>query len=641
MYKKLLSSGKIGTLELKNRMIVTAMVTSFSSDDHLITDRLVEYMKEKASGGWGMIITEGQSISAVGNGFSNHLGIYEDAMLENEKKLTAAVHKAGSKICLQLMHSGRQAIYVNKNRMAVAPSPIKDPTLKYTPKEMTVEDMEQTLKDYASAAKRAKEAGYDAVEIHGAHGYLLHEFFSPASNKRTDEYGGSLEGRVKFPLQVVKAVREAVGKDFPVIYRISTLEQMPNGEGIGIADSMAFAVMLEEAGIDAIHSTVGNYETEKFQIAPAAVERALNAPAAGELKKIVNIPVICVGKFREPQIAEVMLAAEKCDFIGIGRQSLADPLYPKKIMEGKTDEIRYCIGCQIGCLMRLKNDEPIACTVNPRMGNEYKYPEKVSDQMKKVVVVGGGVGGMQAAITAAEQGHDVTIYEKTAKLGGQWNIAAVPPYKQDMASFAVWQQKMLKKNNVKVVLNTTLTAEDIIAMNPDKVIIATGATPIVPPIKGYDHENVHTSFEILSGEKVVKGKTAVIGGGDVGCETANFLASTGISVAIFEMLPKLNSRMESGVTYYLREYMQTHNVEVYTGAKVMELKENSIVFEQNGEQKEYDNITDIVFAIGQKSQNSLADELRGKVDIVVVGDAGKIGHAIDAIQAGYDAAYNI
>lgn len=275
------------------------------------------------------------------------------------------------------------------------------------------------------------------------------------------------------------------------------------------------------------------------------------------------------------------------------------------------------------------------------MGNEYKYPEKVSDQMKKVVVVGGGVGGMQAAITAAEQGHDVTIYEKTAKLGGQWNIAAVPPYKQDMASFAVWQQKMLKKNNVKVVLNTTLTAEDIIAMNPDKVIIATGATPIVPPIKGYDHENVHTSFEILSGEKVVKGKTAVIGGGDVGCETANFLASTGISVAIFEMLPKLNSRMEPGVTYYLREYMQTHNVEVYTGAKVMELKENSIVFEQNGEQKEYDNITDIVFAIGQKSQNSLADELRGKVDIVVVGDAGKIGHAIDAIQAGYDAAYNI
>lgn len=641
MYKKLLSSGRIGTLELKNRMIVTAMVTSFSSDDHLITDRLIDYMKEKASGEWGMIITEGQSVSAVGNGFSNHLGIYEDKMMEQGKKLTEAVHAAGSKVCLQLMHSGRQAIYVNKDEMAVAPSPIKDPTLKYTPREMTIADMEQTLKDYASAAKRAKDAGYDAVEIHGAHGYLLHEFFSPASNKRTDEYGGSLEGRVKFPLLVVKAVREAVGKDFPIIYRLSTVEQMPNGEGIGIADSMAFAMMLEAAGIDAIHSTVGNYETEKFQIAPAAVERALNAPAAEELKKIINIPIICVGKFREPQIAEAMLAAEKCDFIGIGRQSLADPLYPKKIMEGNTEDIRYCIGCQIGCLMRLKNDEPIACTVNPRLGNEYKYPEKKVETAKKVIVVGGGVGGMQAAITAAEIGHDVTLYEKTSKLGGQWNLAAVPPYKQDMASFSAWQQRMIKKSNIKVVLNTAISADEIMAMNPDKVIIATGAAPIIPPIKGYDRDNVHTSFEILSGEKVVKGKAAVIGGGDVGCETANFLASTGIPSVIFEMLPELNSKMEPGVTFYLREYMQTHNIEVYTGAKVMELKDSSIVFEQNDTQQEYEGITDFVFAIGQKSQNNLVDELQNKVDFTVIGDAGKIGHAIDAVQAGYDAAYHI
>lgn len=641
MFKLLLSPAKIGKLELSNRMVVPAMVTCHSDGDFMVNDRSIAYMEEKAKGGWGMIITEGRMVSRAGIAFGLSLGLFDDKMLEGERKLTDAVHRAGSKVCAQLMHSGRQSIFFKDHKMASAPSPIKDFTLTYTPKEMTAEDIRQTVRDYAKAAGRAKEAGFDAVEIHGAHGYLLHEFVSPASNKRTDEYGGSLEGRTKFPLEVVKAVREEVGEDFPVIYRLSAHERMPNGEGIVVADSMAFAIMLEAAGVDAIHATVGNYETEKFQIAPSAVERALNSSYSEELKKVIDIPVICVGKFTEPYLAEAMLKAGKCDFVAMGRQSLADPYFPKKVAEGRNDDICHCIGCQIGCLMHLKADKPIACTVNPRLGYEYMYPETVPERKKKVIVAGGGIGGMEAAITAAQRGHEVTLYEKSDRLGGQWNIAAVPPYKQDLASLSVWQQNQLRKLGVTVCLGVEADADLILAQKPDEVIVATGAVPMMPPFKGIDNSNVYNSFEVLRGEKIVSGKTAIIGGGDVGCETANFLASTNRETVIFEMMPELSSKMERGVQFFLHEYMDQHHVEVHTGAKVLELKNDSVIYEQDGIAKEYGGISDIVIAIGQKSCHSLAKELEGKVSVHVIGDADAVGHGIDAVHAGYDAAYRL
>lgn len=641
MFNKLLSKGKIGNLELKNRMIVPPMVTCFADGDFKVNERYIAYMVEKAKGGWGMITTEAQIISKAGAGFHLNLGIFSDEMVEGEKKLTDAVHKAGSKICIQLIHSGRQSIFFKDHKKALAPSPIKDFTLPYTPREMSVAEIKQTVKDFGDAAVRAKAAGFDAIEIHGAHGYLLHEFVSPASNKRTDEYGGSLEGRTKFPLEVIRNIREKVGDHYPIIYRMSTHERMPNGEGIGVADSMAFAVMLEEAGVDAIHSSVGNYETERYQIAPSAVERAVTVSYAEELKKVIDIPVICVGKFTEPFLAEAMLKAGKCDFIAMGRQSLADPEFPKKIEEGRTCDIRHCIGCQIGCLMHLKEDKPIACTVNPRIGYEIQYPEKKPEKLKKVAVIGGGIGGMQAAITAAKLGHDVTIYEKADCLGGQWNLAAVPPYKQDLSSFSVWEKNELARLKVEIVLNKEMTADEIIKTGAEEVIIATGATPIKPPFKGIENKNVYTSFEVLRGEKIVSGKTAVIGGGDVGCETANFLGSTNQKAVIFEMMPELGSKMEKGTTFFLREYMNEHDVEVYTGTKVIELKKDAIVYEQDGLVKEYSGFTDIVIAIGQKSSNKLAEELDGKVSFHVIGDALKVGHGIDSVHTGHDVAYNI
>ena len=554
-------------------------------------------------------------------------------------------------------HSGRQAIYVNKNRMAVAPSPIKDPTLKYTPKEMTVEDMEQTLKDYASAAKRAKEAGYDAVEIHGAHGYLLHEFFSPASNKRTDEYGGSLEGRVKFPLQVVKAVREAVGKDFPVIYRISTLEQMPNGEGIGIADSMAFAVMLEEAGIDAIHSTVGNYETEKFQIAPAAVERALNAPAAGELKKIVNIPVICVGKFREPQIAEVMLAAEKCDFIGIGRQSLADPAMPKKAFEDRLEDMTPCIACLQGCVANMYAGKPICCLTNPVLGRESEGM-KEAETKKKIYVIGGGPAGMCAAFTAARRGHDVTLFEASDVLGGNMRLAAYPPGKGDITNMIRSYITKCEKAGVKIVLNTEVTADLIKKDAPDAVIVATGSeTLVLPFIKGITAPEIVHGGDCLSGKRPVGHKVLVVGGGMVGAETAEFLAEKGHDVSIIEMRDAIGPDVIHEHRVFLMEGLKEYDVHQYVDAAVSEIYPDGVSY-KNAADKSDDTVYElrgfdtVVLSMGYVSKYThregqevvydFVDELKAICpEVHVVGDAIRARRALDATKEAYDVALNI
>lgn len=642
MFDTLFSSIKIGKLELKNRLVVPPMVTCFADGDFKISDRYIAYMTEKARGGWGLIITEAQIISKSGAGFEKNIGLFDDSMIPGEKKLTDSVHDVGGKICAQLIHSGRQSIYFSGNGQTVAPSPIKDYTLQYTPREMTVEEIHQAIKDFGTAAARAKEAGFDAVEIHGANGYLLHEFVSPASNKRTDEYGGSIDGRMKFPLEVVKSVRDSVGPDFPVIYRLSSVEGLANGEGTVLNDSMVVAMMLESAGIDAIHVSVGNYETERYQIAPAAVERAWSSQYTAELKKVVNIPIINAGKYTDPFMAEAMLKAGRCDLVAMGRQSLADPDFPVKAASGNYRNIRHCIGCNIGCLMHLKTGEPIGCTVNPRIGFESHYinTEK-ADVSKNVVVIGGGIGGMQAAITAAEKGHKVSIYEKSDRLGGQWNVASVPPYKQDLASFAIWEQRRLKELNVSVNLEREMTAAEIIGLGTDEVILATGAVPIMPPFKGIDRPNVYTSIQVLSAQKIVSGKTAVIGGGDIGSETAAFLTSTNQPAVIFEMQPELPAKMEKGVVYFLREYLKNHNVEVYTGAKVLEIKDNSIVYEKDGEIHEYGGFSDVVIAVGQKSYNPLEETLKGKVSLHVIGDAVKSGHGIDSVATGYKAGYEI
>lgn len=639
MFESLFKPVKINKMELENRLIVSPMVTCFAKEDGKVTEQYVEYVREKAKGGWGMIINEAHAAIESGKAFDKFFGLYSDDQIEGQKELVAAAHEQGVKIAVQLVHAGRQSLYTGAP--LVAPSPIADPTSPVTPNELTLEEIREIIESFGDAALRAKKAGYDAVEIHGAHGYLIQEFTSQYSNKRTDEYGGDLSGRAKFSLDIIRNIRSKVGDDYPLIYRMSTDEYLPNGEGLKLPDSLALATMYEKAGIDALHSSIGNYTTIHYMLPPAAVMHGESQDLSEELKKVVSIPIINVGRYNDPYIANAAIKAGRCDMVTMGRQSLADPFFPAKVKAGKVKDIRHCIGCQIGCVENLYKCSPIHCTVNPRVGYEYQFPAKQKEGGKKVVVIGGGVGGMQAAITAAEQGHDVSLYEKEDKLGGQWNLAAMPPYKQELATLVTYQKGQLEKNHVKIHLNSELTAEDILALKPDHVVLATGASPMMPPIKGIDGANVITSTDILTGRKSVKENAAVIGGGEVGTETAAFIASTNRRASVFEMTGELCAKTEGSVKHFLFEYLENKEVNTYTNTKVLELKDHAVVIEKDGKEEEIGGFTDIVIAVGGKSENPLEEKLSGKAALSVIGDARSVRQGINAVHEGYEVGYNI
>lgn len=639
MLTKLFTPIQVGKMELKNRLVVGPMEVIYCEKDGTITERYLKYIEAKAEGGWGLIITEAHAVSEDARAFDCCSGIWNDSQIEGEKKVAEAAHKYGAKIGVQLIHGGRQTIATGAP--VVAPSPIKDPTRTETPRELTVDEIHQIIEDFGDAALRVKQAGFDTVEIHGAHGYLIQEFTSPYSNKRTDEYGGSLRNRARFSLEIIKNVREKVGSDFPIIFRMSTTELLNNGEGLTIADSRVLAKWYEEAGVDMIHCSVGNYTTIRYMLPPAAVPHGFSADYAEEIKKVVSVPVVTVGRYNDPYLAEAALDGGKADLICMARPSLADPALPNKAQNGQTEDIIRCLACQLGCITQLYKDEPIRCTVNPRTGKEYIYTNEPAAVKKKVVIIGGGVSGMEAAIAAAGRGHDVTLYEKSNILGGQWLLAIVPPYKQELATFIEWQKNQLNKLGVKINLNTEFKLE-LLDSTVDAVIIATGATPIIPNIPGVDLPHVVQANDVLSGKKVVGNRVAVLGGGEVGAETAAFIASARKDVTIFEMKHEVAAEGESSVNYFLFEYFDRFNVKCVTDATVKKIEPNSITFEKDGSENKCQNVDTIVLAIGSRSYNPLEQELTGKVEkVVTIGDAKKVRQGIDAIEAGYIVGYEI
>jgi 2,4-dienoyl-CoA reductase-like NADH-dependent reductase (Old Yellow Enzyme family)/thioredoxin reductase len=629
-FKLLTSPIKIANMELRNRMIMPPMVTNFAYEDGSVTDTFRAYHEARAKGGVGLIIVEASNVHPLGKGFPNEVAIFSDRFIPGLRSLIDVVHAHGAKIAIQLFHAGRQTTSRVTGHPPLAPSPITDPVTGELPRELTKEEIAGLVKDFGKAATRAKAAGFDAVEIHCAHGYLLCEFLSPHTNRRTDEYGGTLDNRMRFPVEILRAVRQAVGPDYPVLARISADEKMPGG--ITLEEGKTIAKRFEQEGIDAIHVSAGLYETASWVIQPLSRPRGCLVDLAEEVKSVVSIPVIAVGRINDPELAERILAEGKADLIAFGRALLADEDLPKKVTEGRTHEIRRCIACCQACIDELFAEHRIGCTVNARAGYELQFPMTKAPTSRKVLVVGGGPAGMEAARVSALRGHKVTLWEKTADLGGQLPLAAASPQKDEIGTFNDFQAKEMERLGIRVHLNKEATVEAIRAEKPDVVVVATGARPAAVDVPGADRKNVVESWDVLTGNAKVGKKVAVIGGGLVGCEVAEFLAEKGHEVTIVEMLPRIGADIGPLVGPLLFDRLEKHNVKIITGAKLTGIGERNISYEKDGKTETLGDFDSVVMAVGSTPEYSLANQLEGSgIDHYVIGDASsprRITHAV-------------
>ena len=630
---------KINGLELKNRIVVSAMVTNYCTPDGNATEKFIAYHEHKAKGGWGLIITEDYAVTPTAGGFVNLPGLWEDGQIESHRKLTERVHAAGGKIAAQIYHAGRETSSAVTGVQPVAPSAVREPSMPETPRELTIPEIHTLVEQFGDCAKRAKAAGFDAVEVHGAHGYLVGAFASPFSNKRSDEYGGTIRNRARFGMEIIRNIKEKCGKDYPVLYRISSVEYVPGG--LDIEESKVIARLMEEAGADCIHCSQGVYASTHTIIPPSVFPRAGYVEHAAEMKKAVQIPVIAVGRINDVEIAESVLQSKKADLVTMARASLADPELPNKVLKGRGDEVIRCIGCLQGCIGENGKGNGIRCLINPLTGMEDEYDLTPAEKAKQVLVIGGGIAGCEAAISAALKGHKVTLIEKNDRLGGQWIPASVPIGKSEFTSFLCWQKSMLEKMHVQILLNTTADAELIKLYEPDTVIIATGSRPFIPPIQGADQDFVVTAHDVLLGKTEPGNRVVVIGGGLVGAETADMLGQQCEQVTIIEMLSQIMKDGEAAPTKYMKERFSQNGVQIHTSTKLLEIGDHTVTAEKDGERFVLENIDTVIIAVGVKTDRTLLDSMEHvSCKVLKVGDANGVKNGYLGIREGYEAGLN-
>ncbi|WP_094606009.1 NADH oxidase [Sporomusa silvacetica DSM 10669] len=618
---------------IKNRCTVPPMVTDFCTADGKATERYIAYHEAKAKGGFGLIITEDYAIDPLGRGFRNVAGLWNDDQIESHSELPKRVHKYGATILAQIYHCGRQTNRGVINAVPFSSTAIACPFGTDIPQALTTEEVKQTVSKYGDTALRAKKCGFDGVEIHGAHGYLITQFLSPYSNKRVDEYGGSFFNRARFALEIIHDVRAKCGDDFIIDMRISADELVEGG--ITLEDTKALVPYLEEAGLDMIHISAGNYLSVDLNVPGCYVNHAWYVDMAKEVREICDIPVIAVSRINDPILANSILRSGKADFIAMGRASLADPEFPNKAKEGRFDEIRRCIACNEGCIGTLFGDNPIRCVLNPTLGNESHCAIEPAKVAKKVAVIGAGPAGLEAAMSAKKAGHNVTVYEKDSHAGGQFHLASIPPCKGEITDFIVWQTNQCAKLNIPIKYNTEATVALMQSEKPDAIILATGAAPVRPPIKGIENSNVVFANDILAGKVQPGANCVVIGGGQGGAETAHFLAQMLRNVVVLEMLDQIAADQAISPRWHLLKALENRKVQLHTNVKVTEITADSVKAE--GKTNMEFPADTVVISTGSKSVNSLKDELANAgFDVKVIGDANKVGAVMDATSQGYE-----
>lgn len=638
-YSKLLSSGKIGSLTLKNRVIMPAMSECLADVNGEVNDDYIAYYQERAKGGTGLIITGVCRVDPDGAALPNQLAAYNISHAGKLKKLSDAIHRYDSRIFLQLHHGGRQTNVMLTGKEAIAPSAIPIPGLPFpTPREMTTQEVKEMVQKFVFAAVIAKLAGMDGVEVHCAHGYLLNQFVSSFSNKRTDEYGGSLENRMRIVTEILAGIRAQCGRNYPISVRISASEFVEGGTTI--EEAIEMAKMLEQNGADLINVSGGGYHAMYGIIAPAHFDQGWMVPFAAAVKGAVNIPVAAVSLIRDFDYAEGILTQGKCDFICFGRPHIVDPYFVNKLSTDRAQEIRRCICC-LYCLDENKSAR-LGCALNPTVGCENEYTEFLNNGDSRVVaVIGGGPGGCETARVLALRGFKVTLFEKSDRLGGQTNLAYLPPHKFRIKWLSDYYEYILGHVGVEVRYCTTATVEALQALNPYAVFLATGSEPIVPPIKGLDGSNVCTADAVLSGARVFENKNLLmVGSGNTGLETAEYLLQFGNTVTVAEMLPKVGMLASSSGQYTLGA-LKDAGVEMLPNHMLKEVAGNRVTFTnlENGEPVNRD-FDAVLLSLGVRSVNGMKDVLEENFEkVVLIGDAKETGNIATAVKSGFQKAY--
>ncbi|MCX5995591.1 MAG: FAD-dependent oxidoreductase [Chloroflexi bacterium] len=652
-YERLFSPGRIGTLELKNRIVYPPMGTNVCVGGEA-TDRLLAYHEARAKGGVGLDIVENANIdTARGAGLPFGLNIDDDKYIPGLRKLAQTIKKNGAKAALQIYHG---TIWIKPGQRAVFGSML--------PKELSVEDIQSFIQRYVEAARRAKEAGFDAIEIHGSNINAQTQFRSAVWNKRKDKYGGSVEKRTRFMCDTIKAVRKEVGKDFTLWCRLSLVEVFFTGAskiaeyGVTFQDTLVQAPMFVEAGADAIHTSAfgfSDYTLQYLLLSP--IEAHGKAPYLNmieQVKKVVNVPVIGAAIIT-PEIGEQAIRQGKLDFVTMGRALQADPDLPNKLARGREKDIRPCIHCN-HCIETLPWAEGVACVVNPALGMEKEFEIKKAAKPKKVIIVGGGPGGMEAARVATLRGHQVTLYEKERKLGGQLILAAIPPYKSGINDLTAYMINQLRKLKVKVVLGKAITAEEIKKAKPDVVILAAGVKPLIPSPEDIPEldtlKNVVTAEDVLAGKAKVGDKVFIIGGDLVGCETAEFLADQGKQVTIARRSQFMANKMNPDMRMLLVERLRNKGVRMLTGVQYQQAMDGGVRVHLRGGITSMAEIAadglksipadTIVLAAGSTPNNELKEAIeKTGVKVKCVGDCVEPRTMLEAIKEGWLAASEI
>lgn len=600
---------RLGGLTLPNRVVMTAVKLGYGAEDGEVTNRHVAFYRRRAQGGVGLITTEPLYVQLNGRELPSQLGVHENRLIGGLRCLVEAVHASGGRIMAHITHAGRAANpKLSGAGDLVSASPVLCGANGATPRALTSCGIAQAVAAFGEAAGRVRKAGFDALEVPFSHGYLIHQFLSPHSNRRRDEYGGSLQNRLRFGRAVIGAARKELGSAFPIVVRMNATDYVEGG--LTIKDAVEIAQALQEMGVNALSITSGTMcESAPFCLYPAGTPKANLLPMAARIRGSVSLPVIVAGRIRTPAVARKALLAGQTDLIGLGRPFLADPDWVRKTQAGDEDAILLCAACHQGCLAELRKGHGTSCVFNPLTGREASVMLTPAPKPRNVMVVGGGPAGLEAATIAAERRHHVTLFEKESQLGGQLKLAARPPDKQGFFDSIRYLELRARRAGVEIHLNAEITPEDVAAARPDALVVATGGIPLSVPFPGLDDTQWLHATELLNGGQDVETAAAlVIGGGLVGLETADFLAARGKRVTLVEMLDAVGAEMDPLAKTMILKRLAQHGVVIYTGTRVVRLAGTTVIGRRGAQEIEIPAGT-VVMAAGVRPNRALADAL--------------------------------